>query len=188
MKAIVVLGTKIEKIPFTGRYGPSRMLQMRLDKTYEVFLTENQSRTIIIVSGGSPHGIPVTEADVMKDYLVSRGIPSCKIFKENESNNTVQNCQYTYLLLKLLYEKRLTFQELTPNFQCNYYGAELWGEIPPFDKLCVITSDFHLPRSKLIFERFNNDNLQLSFVPAPTPEDIAPAYIENEKRIMATLE
>lgn len=187
MKAIVVLGARINLDPNNGKYSPSPMLRMRLDKTYEKYLEGTDDLTTIITSGGSPHGETVTESSVMRDFLLEKGVPSCKIFEEDKSNNTLQNCFQTYALLDCLERERLTLQELIPNFQCNYSGSNVSGEAPPFEEICVVTSDFHSPRSRIIFERFNKKGLKLTFIEAPTPKDIAPEYFENEKRIMAGL-
>ena len=188
MKAIVVLGTRIIRDSQNGEYSPSSMLKMRLDKTYEKYLEVTNDQTIIVTSGGSPHGESRSESSVMKAYLIDKGIPLCKIFEENKSNNTSENCTNTYALLDDLYLKRLTLQELIPNFQSNYYGSDVSGEIPPFMEICVVTSDFHIPRSKLLFKRINKTGMILSFVGSPTPEDVAPQYIQNEKRLMAKLQ
>ncbi len=53
-------------------HGPSRVLQMRLDKAYD-YLTENPD-TIVIVSGGQGPDEHVSEAQGMYDYLVEKGI------------------------------------------------------------------------------------------------------------------
>lgn len=182
MRAIVVLGSTIVKNSSTGNYDLTPMLKMRLDQCYGVFLNNYDDQTVIIVSGGSPHGESVSESEIMKNYLLSLGVPACKIFEEDKSNNTVENCQCTYNLLNTLYRTRITFQELNPHYVYNEINKQ--GEIPPFKEVCVITSDFHIPRSKAIFEMYNYNNLILSFVEAPTPPDVAPHYLNNEKYLM----
>lgn len=176
MKAIIVLGSRIIKNPFSGIYEPSNMLRMRLDKCYDEFIAHYDDHTIIVVSGGQPHGEPISEAEVMKRYLISRDITACKIFEENTSNNTIENSINSYELLNKLYKKKLTLQELHPNpTHCGLMGC-----IPRFKSVKLITSDFHMPRSRNIFEEHNNDDLLLSFVSAPTPFDIPHSYLENE--------
>lgn len=187
MRAIVVLGCQIIKNKCTGIYEASQMLAMRLDKCYEIFCKISDDYTIIIVSGGSPCGESISEAGVMKKYLINKGITKCRIFEENLSNNTLENCQYTYTLLRELYEQGLTLQELHPNYDCNYYGSNKNGEIPMFEELCIITSDFHIPRSKIIFENHNNNALRLIFISAPIPEDTSSKYLENEKYLLSNI-
>lgn len=183
MKAIVVLGSEIVRDSLTGNYNLTQMLKMRLDQCYEVFIQNYDDQTIVVVSGGSPHGESASEAELMKMYLINKGIPSCKIFEENKSNNTIENCQYTYNLLKTLYRMRITFQELNPNYKYNDNNRQ--GEIPPFKEVYIITSDFHVPRSMVIFERYNFNNLILNFVAAPTPKNISQRYLDNEKYLIA---
>ena len=183
MKAIVILGTKIFFNKSLGRYYPSEMLKLRLDKAHEVYVSNYNDQTIFVVSGGKPPKEYVTESSVMRQYLQEKGVPSCKIFEETKSRNTVENCIFTYELLSSLYNNRLTFQELIPNYQCNYYGTNLYGEIPPFKEICVVTSDFHIPRSRIIFETFNSSNCELSFVKSSTPHSVAEAYCQNEQKI-----
>lgn len=183
MKAIVVLGSQIVINSLTGNYDITPILKMRLDKCYDVFIQNYDDDTIIVTSGGSPHGESISEAELMKSYLINKGIPSCKIFEENKSRNTIENSQLTYNLLKLLYKIRITFQELNPNYIYNDNTKQ--GEIPPFKELFIITSDFHIPRTKLIFEKYNIDNLKLNFVAAATPTNIYTRCMLNESYLIA---
>jgi len=176
MKAIIVLGCQIIKNPFLNKWEPSKLLKTRLDKCYEDFLNNYNDHTIIIVCGGLTYNKDITESEIMKEYLIEKGITACKIFEENTSINTVENCINAYELLGKL--QKLTFQQLHPN-KYDYDGPK--GYIPKFKEITVITSDFHIPRSKDIFETYNINNLLLNFVPAQSPADLDPVYLEKER-------
>ncbi len=91
-EAVIVLGygTKSKKVP--------DMLKNRLDKTVEYHFKNPDA--IIIVSGGRGDENKPSEASVMEEYLVSKGIPSDKITKEDKSRTTVENFKFSADLLK----------------------------------------------------------------------------------------
>ncbi len=105
---------------------PTLVLQERLDYTIE-YLNKNPD-TKAIVSGGQGFGETITEAEGMKRYLVSHGIPEDKIIKEERSTSTYENMIYS----KKLYEKIM--------------GKKL-------GRVMIITNDFHMFRSKLLAKR-----------------------------------
>ena len=84
---IIVLGAQVRE------YGPSVVLKYRLDRAYE-YLKDNPE-TVCIVSGGQGYNEPCPEADVMKEYLVDRGIEASRILKEDQSHNTAENLQFS---------------------------------------------------------------------------------------------
>ncbi|MBP3755016.1 MAG: MATE family efflux transporter [Lachnospiraceae bacterium] len=84
---IIVLGSQVKTS------GPAVVTRMRLDKAYE-YASANPE-TIIIVSGGQGSNEPASEASVMKDYLVGRGIDESRILMEDKSTNTSENLQFS---------------------------------------------------------------------------------------------
>ncbi len=72
---------------------PSLMLTERLNVAYEE-LSENPDYSCI-VSGGLTSGEPMSEAEVMKTYLVSLGIDSERIYVEDQSTSTLENINYS---------------------------------------------------------------------------------------------
>ena len=82
-ETIIVLGAKL-----IGKE-PSTMLRLRLDKAVELY-HQNYGSTII-VSGGQGQDEIASEASVMKNYLITQGIPETQIFLEDQSYNTQQN-------------------------------------------------------------------------------------------------
>lgn len=165
MKAVVVLGCRIVFDKDTQTYRPSKVLQCRLEKAIEVFKQINdQEHVIVMVTGGATHKNPVSEALVMKRYLVEKGIREGYIFTEEKSTNTIENCMFSHSRLVKLYEMRLISQELAP-----------------FKELYVITSDFHILRTEKIFRHFLSNTYVLYFVSAPTPLEEASEYIRRER-------
>lgn len=76
----VVLGNHV-----TPAGEPSRRLQLRLDRAHELWRAGLVPR--IIVSGGQDPGSP-HEAEVMKRYLVARGVPPERIVEDRGGVNT----------------------------------------------------------------------------------------------------
>lgn len=84
---LVVLGAQMK------RSGPSKALQYRLDAAID-YLIRNPD-TCVIVSGGQGSDEHISEAQGMYDYLVSKGISSERIQKEDQSKNTFQNLTFS---------------------------------------------------------------------------------------------
>lgn len=80
--AVIVLGYQIEGDPLE----PTKALKNRLDMAYQYWLEAPQVK--IIVSGGKTQGLDKSEAEVMQEYLVKRGIPEENILLEDDSTRT----------------------------------------------------------------------------------------------------
>ncbi len=115
---VVVLGAKIKG------YSPSPMLAWRLDKAYEYLI--NNSDQKCIVSGGQGIDEPTSEASVMKDYLVKKGISPERIFIEPKATNTKEN---------LIFSNEIIKENSLPS------------------KMLIVTTDFHCLRSSIIAKR-----------------------------------
>ena len=85
LDCIVVLGAQVFED------GPSQITRYRLDEAAD-YLQRN-GNTRCIVSGGQGPSERAVEADVMADYLISKGIDPSRITRERESLNTSQNLQ-----------------------------------------------------------------------------------------------
>ncbi len=72
---------------------PSLMLTERLNVAYDV-LSENPDYTCV-VSGGLTAGEPMSEGEVMKNYLVEHGIDSDRIYIEDKSTSTQENIKFS---------------------------------------------------------------------------------------------
>lgn len=80
---IIVLGAKL-----IGNQ-PSTMLRLRLDEAIHLY---NQGYApTVIVSGAQGRDEITSEAAIMHNYLVAKGIPAEKIYIEDKSYNTYQN-------------------------------------------------------------------------------------------------
>lgn len=85
---VLVLGCKVK-----GSI-PSQSLKRRLESAFK-YLNENPN-TVCIVSGGKGSDESISEAQCMKSYLVSKGILSERIIKEERSVNTRENFVNSY--------------------------------------------------------------------------------------------
>lgn len=101
-------------------------LQERLLKGIEYL--EKYPKAKVLVSGGLGFGDTITEAEAMKRYLVSKGIDTARIIREDRATSTMENFKYSRELLQ---------------------GAVGGAAIP----IVVVTSDFHMLRAKLLARR-----------------------------------
>lgn len=75
----------------------SRRLQLRLDRAYTLYAARLVPR--IIVSGGRDPGSP-HEAEVMKAYLVGRGVPADAVIEDRAGVNTHATARFTAMYLR----------------------------------------------------------------------------------------
>ncbi len=122
--AMIVLGAGI-----IGEH-PSRTLAYRLDKAIEVFNSGNGD-TVIIVSGGRGRDEDCSEAYVMKNYLIEKGIPESNILEEDKSTSTEENFSFS----KALIDEKL--------------GSDA--------SICFVTTEFHVFRAKALAKRLGID-------------------------------
>ena len=109
--AIIVLGAQVKA---DGE--PSIQLQWRLDAAVEAWKEKN---TVIVTCGAQGGNEPAPEALVMRDYLVTCGVPYEMILTDSVSYNTRQNIRNAAELLE---------------------GRDV-------DKVLIVTSDYHLARA-----------------------------------------
>ena len=88
---LVVLGCAVrgDKVSLTLKY--------RLDAALEYL--DHSPDTHVIVSGGKGDGENLSEAQAMKDYLVSHGVDSSRITMEDKSTSTWENFKFTREIL-----------------------------------------------------------------------------------------
>lgn len=144
--AIAAQGDPAEDCPYLLVLGagingtePSLALKSRLDAAYN-YMTEHPD-CIAIVSGGQNADEIIPESEAMEKYLLSRGIPSQRIWQENKSTSTRENFLFT---LDLIREKT--------------------GQTPT--ELNVVSNEFHLYRTGKIAESLD---LTCHGIPAKTP-------------------
>lgn len=91
-----------------------------------------------VLSGGQGPGEHISEAEAMKNYLLENGIDGARLLVESASTSTYENILYS--------------QEMLPS---------------SLKTVTIITSDYHLERSKRIARSLN---LQADVVAAKTPK------------------
>lgn len=134
---------------------PSLILKRRLDRSID-YLNANPGAEIV-VSGGLGPGTSITEAEVMKRYLVAQQVDEARILKEEKSTTSEENVRFSQQLL-----------------------SSVHGEPPP--AVLIITSDYHMFRAKRIAGKYYSEVYGLS---AATPVTTMINYAVRE--YLATL-
>lgn len=146
---------------------PHLFVQNRLDKAIEVYNTNPHNTIILVLGGGTYHKPPylnssnftIHESTSCALYLYNKGIQSNTIFREWASYDTIANGFFAFT-----------------NY-INHLNLK---------KMYVITSDFHMPRSKTIFNYFNNlfnKNQEILYLETPSYLDTETNYIRNKREI-----
>ena len=130
---------------------PSDTLIRRLEGAVE--LSEINKDSIILVSGGQGPGETVTEAEAMEKYLMAKGVDKKRIVREEKATNTMGNMNFSKEIMD-----------------------ELWRGKEEYN-VTIITSNFHIFRSKLLAKRAGM-NVQAYSVAVKKP--IEPAYYIRE--------
>lgn len=128
--AIIVLGASLNGTR------PSSALSARLSTAANYL--KNNPGVIVVVSGGQGEDEIVTEASVMKQYLIDSKIPESIIIQEDKSRNTAQNFAFSKILLD-------------EHFKGKDY------------KIAFVTNDFHCFRSGLIAKKVGFDAKGITF-------------------------
>ncbi len=110
-------------------------LRRRVDKAIE-YTNLNKDYGYIVVSGGQGAGESITEAEAMKRYLAENSI--FNVLKEEESTDTYEN---------LLYSKKIIEE----------HSGKSISEL----KVKIISSDFHLLRSKMLSKKLGYKDINL---------------------------
>ncbi len=139
---LVVLGCQIKADE------PSLMLKRRLNAAYE-YLIEHEDVSVV-VSGGQGSDEITSEADVMRNYLLGKGISEDRIFMEDKSVNTQENIRFS----KEIIEKEGLCSDIT-----------------------IVTDGFHQLRGDIFARR---EGLRAYNIPAPTAVWLLPTYWVRE--------
>ncbi|MDE6898597.1 MAG: YdcF family protein [Lawsonibacter sp.] len=132
-QVMVILGCQLHD------WGPSVMLQDRLDKALE-YLASHPDMTVV-VSGGQGENEPAAEAQGMADYLADHGFARENIILETQSHNTHQNLVYS---AKHLEEAGLDIK----------------------DGVVIVSNGFHLTRAKMLAGRAGYENVSVLSAPS----------------------
>lgn len=132
--AIVVLGSG------TPNGKPSPVLAARLDLALQQ--AARFPNALVVVSGGVDFGETSSEAQIMGDYLRSRGLSVQRVVQEGKSTSTEENLVFS----KLLLQQR---------------------GISPAEPVQLVTSDFHTLRAGWIAQRAGYARASLAGAPTP---------------------
>lgn len=145
---VVVLGASVKED------GPSKTLQLRLDKAAE-YARENPG-TVLVLSGAKGKGEPVSEAEAMADYLIDKGIPESQLLLEMRSASTTENLAYSRIAIDQ--EERQKEAERREKLE---FGPGFAGK--PENKpvrIGILTSNFHLFRARMIAKKQGWEDLK----------------------------
>ena len=142
LDTLIVLGAQVNGTKL------SNSLKLRLKRAKE-YLNENPE-TIAVVSGGKGSGEEISE-----EYLVSQGIDTRRLIKEDRSTNTNENLKYSLALL----EKEL-----------NKKPEEL--------RIGIVTNGFHVFRGTSIGKKMGCR--QIEGVPAKSNKFLQLNYLVRE--------
>ena len=94
---VIILGSKIKN---DGTLTP--LLQARVDKAidfgnkqYEI----NRKKIVYVPSGGKGRDEIISEAEAIKNYLISKGIKEKQIIIEDESTSTIENMRFSKAII-----------------------------------------------------------------------------------------
>lgn len=117
---IIVLGAKVHP---DGSM--SKSLQYRCDAALEAW--ESGAASKLILCGGTVGEAPCSEASVMAEYLMGKGMPLDAIILEDASRNTVENLKFARAIM----------------------------EENGFVDAAIVTSDYHVQRAIWIARKFS---------------------------------
>ncbi len=113
----------------------TEVLKKRLDKSIEFYKKGKIQK--ILLSGGAANRIAgKSETEEMLKYLIQKEIPKNILLKEDRSLDTFGNAYFSKLIVKR----------------------------HKFDEIIIFTSDYHLRRAKIIFEKVFGTKYDLKFV------------------------
>ncbi len=148
-EAIVVLGIRRD------RSVPACIFRSRVDRA--MVLAREHPEAAVIVSGGAPCHQCRSEASVMAEALIARGLDPKRLICEDKSRTTRENLTHALAL------------------------------VPKSEKgVCIVTSDFHLFRTRALARSLPADR-ELFFAAAKTPcHLLMPHYLLRELFTFAT--
>lgn len=127
---LIVLGAHVAGTRITDS------LKRRLDKAAEY--ARKKPQTVIIVSGGQGVGEDITEAQAMKDYLLSVNLPKDNIVKEDRSASTQENLEFSMKYIDDVGEK---VGIVSNNF--HVYRACTYAKKLGYQNVYPVASDCH---------------------------------------------
>lgn len=127
----IVLGTRVDR---SGN--PSRLLRERLDRAYELYQA-NMAQSVIVSGGLGREGFE--EADVMREYLIRRGIPVERIEVDRAGYDTYETAR----------------------------SAKAIMDARAFRSAIMVSHYYHLPRAVITLKRFGIQDVSAAAVNVP---------------------
>lgn len=136
---VIVLGAKVQ-----GTY-PSNSLRARMDRALEYSM--EHPNTILVLSGGKGEGEDISEARIMFDYLLERGVPARNMLIEDQSSNTAENITFSRKVIERqeYYKAQAAQAHLREKYRARSEGDEI--------RVGVLTSNYHVFRAKAIAKK-----------------------------------
>lgn len=159
--AVVVLGEWFE-MNKDGKAVPSLESKMRSIGALELF-EKGKVKKIIISGSGHRKGVSTeaTVADVMKEYLISRGIPENAILTEGTSMNTAEGFEN---VLDLLDKEDIR-------------------------KILLETNEYHLPRARQLFENIlKKHGLDINIADSVSAEELLKERSPHYDKLVSNFE
>lgn len=118
----IVLGAQVKP------WGPSRLLQQRIDAACEYLRKEPFA--FAVGSGGKAEHEMISEGECIRNCLIENGIAPERVFAETTSVNTDENIRFSYRIIK---EQRLG------------------------NDVAIVTDSYHQLRARIIAKRIDKD-------------------------------
>lgn len=168
MRAVVILGCSLKVID--NSYQAGSILISRLERALQLY---QENETIFVVSGGVGRK-PISEAEVMKQWLINRNIPSDIIICEDKSLNTMENIIFTKFVIDWCNDWccKATYD--------GYISEDI--SLTPITDVTIVTSEFHVPRTER-WARAIMTAFRLDFVSSTTPPTKLQQRLRNEQLI-----
>lgn len=98
---IIVLGAGTSKLLTLDAIKPTIIAYSRIETAYQLYHTCKASlqQCTLLISGGDPHHVGQSEADVYQKEFLQMGVAKDDILLEPNSNNTFENAKFTRTLL-----------------------------------------------------------------------------------------
>ena len=135
---------------------PGRTLRLRLEKAAEYAIQNPE--TVMVLSGGRQGDGEMAEAEVMRRYLLEKGVPEGQMVLEVRSASTVENIAYSRILIDTL--KRQKEREENPDERVlPAYLPSAMGQKAESHQIGILTSNFHLYRAMQIARKQGMQNV-----------------------------
>lgn len=196
MKFIIIISGPSIALDSNGKMIPISCLKARLDRGLELWeeLSSQYPDLFIIMSGADGDGSrPIPSSTIMKEYFVARGVPDYRILEDPKAQSTIENAINTTKLMNNC-ELNGGLMQIAPKISQNDGYLPTYGRCGSVTNVWLVTSEFHIERSKVIYTFFlskmfkKNVVDQVKYVPASDAVDgqLLMEKLENEKKALAS--